>query len=253
MELKIEVQTLILEPKEETYRDENLAIEVPYQVFLNDKYTASSMVLPVGLKEFAVGFLFGQGYISIHDEVKEIYICQEGSIAVYADIESIEPKEMIVTSGCGGTGRIAREMLEGIFNKVQEYTITLQDIRQFITEVLHCSSLQQETHCVHTCGFWSEDKTKLCYEDIGRHNAVDKIIGAVLLNKLSPNGAIYTTGRLTSDMVLKCARLGIPIVMSRTAPSSLALEIARRANITLIGYARPDRVNIFHAPWRIIQ
>ncbi|MEE4243643.1 MAG: formate dehydrogenase accessory sulfurtransferase FdhD, partial [Desulfopila sp.] len=66
------------------------------------------------------------------------------------------------------------------------------------------------------------------------------------------NGAVYTTGRLTSDMVLKCARIGIPIIMSRTAPSSLGLAIAKRAGATLIGYARPSRLNVFNGAQRII-
>ncbi|RUM41128.1 MAG: sulfurtransferase FdhD, partial [Desulfobulbus sp.] len=80
----------------------------------------------------------------------------------------------------------------------------------------------------------------------------DKIIGAILLGRFTSAGAIYTTGRLTSDMVLKCARIGIPVVMSRTSPSSLGLAIARRAGVTLAAYARPDRVNIFNAPERIV-
>lgn len=251
---KMDLRTLVLRPQGDSFRDEKLAIEEPWQVFLNDKLIASSMILPVGLEEFGVGFLFGQGYISIPDEVKEVYMCPEGRIFVYADVEDDGPEELIITSGCGGTGRISRQMLEGAFGKVEDYAISLPEIRQFIMEVLRYSTLQQETHCVHTCGFWSEGELKACYEDIGRHNAVDKIIGAILLGRFSPRGAIYTTGRLTSDMVLKCARIGIPVVMSRTAPSSLGLAIARRAGgITLVGYARPDRVNVFHAPERIIQ
>ncbi len=250
---KMGLQTLVLRTQGGSFRDEKLAIEEPWQVFLNDKPVASSMILPTGLKEFGVGFLFGQGYISIPDEVKEVYVCPEGRISVYADVEDAGHKELIITSGCGGTGRISRRLLEGTFDKVEDYTISLPEIRQFIMEVLRYSTLQQETHCVHTCGFWSGGELKACYEDIGRHNAVDKIIGAILLGRFSPKGAIYTTGRLTSDMVLKCARIGIPIVMSRTAPSSLGLTIARRAgNITLVGYARPDRINVFHAPERII-
>ena len=249
---RTETQTLVLGPRGDVYRNERLAIEVPYRVFLNDRLIASSMVLPVGLEEFGIGFLFGQGYISTSSEVKEVYVCPEGTISVYADIKEIESKEVIITSGCGGTGRISREILEGAFNGVEDYTIGLPEIRRFILAVHHCSTLQQETHCVHACGFWSEGKLKACYEDIGRHNAVDKIIGAILLGRFSPKGAAYTTGRLTSDMVLKCARIGIPVVMSRTAPSSLGLAIARRAGVTLIGYARPDRVNIFHAPERIM-
>ena len=210
------------------------------------------MVLPIGLEEFGVGFLYAQGYIPGPEVVKEVRLCHErGGIYVYADLEKIEKKEVIITSGCGGTGKISRDFLEKEFKPLAEYQISLREIRTFILEVLKASDLQRRTHCVHGCGFWSEGELKLFYEDVGRHNAMDKIVGAILLGKASPRGAVYTTGRLTSDMVLKCARVGIPIVMSRTATSSLGLEIAKRAGLTLVCYARPDRINVFNAPERI--
>jgi FdhD protein len=211
------------------------------------------MVLPIGLAEFGVGFLFGQGYIKRPGEVKEVIVCPEGRIAVYADVEVTEPKEVIITSGCGGTGKISREMLEGAFDPLQDNRITFAEIRKFIRQALHYSTLGQETHCVHGCGLWEDNCLKVFYEDVGRHNAVDKVLGAILLGKATAKSAIYTTGRLTSDMVLKCARIGIPIIMSRTAPSSLGLAIARRSGATLAAYARPDRVNVFNAPERIIS
>ncbi len=233
-------------------RQETVAVETPFKVALNDETIGASMVLPDGLEEFGVGFLFGQGYIEKKGQVKEVYVCPEGRISVYADVENSGPKEVIITSGCGGTGKISRKMLEGAFEPLAECTLDLDEIEKFILEVLHYSDLGLRTHCIHACGFWSEGRLAAYYEDVGRHNAVDKIIGAILLGKISPKGAIYTTGRLTSDMVLKCARIGIPIVMSRTAPSSLGLAIARRAGVTLAAYARPHRVNCFNAPERIL-
>ncbi len=236
-------------PKEQL---EQLAIESPYSIALNDETIGSSMVLPIGLEEFAVGFLFGQGYIKEPGEVKEVIVCPEGRIVVYADVENIEPKEVIITSGCGGTGKISKEMLEDAFEPLQESTISFPEISAFIRQSLQYSPLGPQTHCVHGCGLWSEGKLQVFFEDVGRHNAVDKVLGSILLGRSKANGAIYTTGRLTSDMVLKCARLGIPIIMSRTAPSSLGLAIARRAGATLAAYARPDRVNIFNGPERIV-
>ncbi|WP_240744326.1 formate dehydrogenase accessory sulfurtransferase FdhD [Desulfopila sp. IMCC35006] len=244
--------TTVVTPHGLTEQMEQLAIETPYSIALNDETIGSSMVLPTGLEEFGAGFLFGQGYIKEPGEIKEIYICPEGRIAVYADVLRTEPKEVIITSGCGGTGKISREMLEGAFDPLQECTITFPEISTFIRQALQYSPLGPQTHCIHGCGFWENGKLQLFYEDVGRHNAVDKVLGAILLGKASPRGAIYTTGRLTSDMVLKCARIGIPIIMSRTAPSSLGLAIARRSGATLAAYARPDRLNVFNAPHRIV-
>ena len=233
---------------------ENLAIEVPYRIALNDREIGASMVLETGLEEFGAGFLFGQGYVTGPGQVREVLVCPEGRILVHADVdEDQEPREVIITSGCGGTGRISREMLEGAFDPLRECTITFDEISRFIRAVLHTSPLGEMTHCVHGCGFWADGRLAAFYEDVGRHNAVDKVIGAILLGRITGRGAIYTTGRLTSDMVLKCARIGIPIVMSRTAPSSLGLAIARRAGLTLAAYARPRRLNIFHAPERIVS
>jgi FdhD protein len=238
-------------PDQTITQTEQLALETPYTIALNDVVIGSSMVLPVGLEEFGVGFLFGQGYIKKPKEVKEVLVCPEGRIAVYADVDETSAHEVIITSGCGGTGKISKDMLEGAFEPLLETTISFPEIKDFITGVLQASPLGAQTHCVHGCGLWADDELKVFYEDVGRHNAVDKVLGAILLGKASARAAVYTTGRLTSDMVLKCARMGIPIIMSRTAPSSLGLAIAKRAGATLIAYARPNRINVFNGPERI--
>lgn len=245
--------TTIITPDSRIDTQEEIAIETPYTITLNEVVIGASMVLPVGLAEFGVGFLFGQGYLQRPEEVKEVLVCPEGKISVYADVETTEPKEVIITSGCGGTGKIPREMLDGVIDPPFEYTLCFTDIKAFIRQVLQASPLGPRTHCVHGCGLWADGRLQAFYEDVGRRNAVDKILGAILLGKASPRAAVYTTGRLTSDMVLKCARMRIPIVMSRTAPSSLGLAIAARAGMTLAAYARPERLNVFHGAQRIID
>lgn len=244
--------TTIVTPDGRREEQEHVAIETPYIITLNEVEIGASMVLPVGLEEFGVGFLFGQGYIQHPEEVKEVIVCPEGRISVYADVESMEPKDVIITSGCGGTGKIPREMLDGLFDPPLDYTLSFDEIRTFIRQVLQASPLGPMTHCVHGCGLWTDGNMQTFFEDVGRHNAVDKVMGAILLGRASPRAAVYTTGRLTSDMVLKCARMRIPIVMSRTSPSSLGLAIAIRAGLTLAAYARPERLNVFHAPERIL-
>ena len=251
--LTLSQTTTVITPEGAREEEEQLAIETPYSIALNDETIGSSMVLPVGLEEFGAGFLFGQGYIKRPEEIREILVCPEGRIAVYADVDQQQPKEVIITSGCGGTGRISKEMLEGAFDPLQECTITFAEIAEFIRQSLQASPLGPQTHCVHGCGLWQDGRLQVFFEDVGRHNAVDKVLGAILLRRASARSAIYTTGRLTSDMVLKCARIGIPIIMSRTAPSTLGLAIARRAGATLVAYARPNRLNVFNCPERIIS
>lgn len=251
-QVTVSQQTLVMTPEEKVQQTELLALETPYTIALNDTVIGSSMVLPLGLEEFGVGFLFGQGFIKKPQEVKEVIVCPDGRIAVYADVDETAPHEVIITSGCGGTGKISRDMLEGAFEPLLETTITFAEINAFILAVLQASPLGPQTHCVHGCGLWADGELKAFYEDVGRHNAVDKVLGAILLGKAPARGAVYTTGRLTSDMVLKCARMGIPLIMSRTAPSSLGLAIARKAGATLIAYARPNRINVFNGPERIL-
>jgi len=249
----LQQKTVVITTDGREEREETLAIEVPYKVALNDEEIGASMVLATGLEEFGAGFLFGQGYVTKPGQVREVLVCPDGRISVHADVEEgSAPKEVIITSGCGGTGKISREMLEGAFDPLQECSITFDEVGRFIREMLQKSPLGPATHCIHGCGLWADGRMQGFYEDVGRHNAVDKVIGAILMEKIPARGAIYTTGRLTSDMVLKCARIGIPIVMSRTSPSSLGLAIARRAGVTLIGYARPGRLNVFNAPQRVV-
>ena len=245
-------KSLVIGPGGRQEMEEQVAIEIPYSIALNDRVIGSSMVLPIGLEEFGAGFLFGQGYIREPGEIREIIVCPEGRISVYADVENEEPREVIITSGCGGTGKIPRSMLEGEFAPLADYQLPFEEIKSFIREALHSSPLGPQTHCVHGCGLWSRGKLQVYHEDVGRHNAVDKVLGSILLGRATVNSAIYTTGRLTSDMVLKCARIGIPIIMSRTSPSSLGIAIAKRAGATLVAYSRPERINVFNAPERIL-
>lgn len=246
--------TVLVTPDGHEEAHEWLAVEKPYTVALNDRDIGTAMVLETGLEEFGAGFLFGQGYVERPGQVREVIVCDEGRILVHADVdEDAGPKELIITSGCGGTGKISREMLEGRLPPLEEYAISLDEAGECIRGVLHASDLGLKTHCVHGCGLWSAGQLQVFFEDIGRHNAVDKVIGSILLGKVSARSAVYTTGRLTSDMVLKCARIGIPVVMSRTSASSLALAIARRAGLTLVCYARPGRLNVYNAPERITR
>ena len=249
---KLSVQTTILTPDGRAEATESLAVEQKFTVLLNEREIADSMLLPAGLEEFGPGFLFGLGYITGPEEIKETWVCHQGRISVLADIpDNRELQGRPIFSGCEGGGRISETMLEKAFGPLHEADITFSEIRKFLAAFSVYSRLGSQTHCIHSCGFWAGGEMTAFYEDISHNNAVDKIIGAILLGRFPPTGTLYTTGRLMSDTMLKCARIGIPIVMSRTAPSSLGLTIARKAGVTLAAYARPGRLNVFHRPDRI--
>ena len=157
----IQTPTTIITPEGKSAAQEHLAIETPYTVMLNEVEIGASMVLPVGLEEFGVGFLFGQGYISVPEEVKEVLVCPEGRISVYADVDDTEPKDVIISSGCGGTGKIPRDMLEGFIEPPLEYAISFAEISRFIRDVLQASVLGPMTHCVHGCGLWTDGRLQV--------------------------------------------------------------------------------------------
>jgi FdhD protein len=246
-------RSTIITPDDVREVDEQVAIETPFTVMLNEEEIGSSMVLPVDLEEFGAGFLFGRGYLSSPEELVEVWVCDDGRISVFADVAEIKARDVIITSGCGGTGAIPRDMLEGALTPPLDYSISFGEIKPFIRQALHASPLGHHTHCVHGCGLWADGELQVFFEDVGRHNAVDKMLGAILLGRAPARAAVFTTGRLTSDMVLKCARMRIPILISRTAPSSLGIAIAARAGLTLVAYAKPERLNVFCGAERIVR
>lgn len=249
--LSLQCTTTVVTPQGHQQARESVLRESPVDILLNDEPAGTALVLASELEEFAVGYLFGRGYINPGETVYGAEICDRGRVIVYAEAEPGREEKMVTTSGCGGTGQMAQRLYAESYPEPSEFVLTFSQVEELIRRTLSCSPLREETHCVHGCGYLNEQGFQACFEDVGRHNAVDKLLGGILLGRYSLPGAVYTTGRLTSDMVLKCARLGIPVVLSRTAPSSLGVEIARESGLTLAGYARPNRVNVFHAPHRI--
>ncbi len=253
MELFSREKTFEVLPNKTLKLEEFVVREVPCKIFLNDECIGSSMVLPCDLKEFGVGFLFSQGYIKGSEDIKSVEVRDINKVFVYTKDRNKEKRDTIFIPGCEWNEKTLGIMIEKSLEKLKEYKVKLSEVDRLIEETLKRNEIGNLTHCIHACSFWSRRGFEAFYADVGRHNAIDKMIGAMLLGKFSSSGAIYTTGRLTSDMVLKCARVGIPILISRGATSSLGLEIARRTGITLICYARPGRVNVFNRPDRVIR
>ena len=234
--------------------DAETIVETPVSLTVNGSVWLTFMCTPVNLEAMAVGFLYNEGIIESMDEVEDVRVCEHGdNVDVWLNRTVEQPKSWRRTSGCSG-GLTAVETLarvdvafDGGWPKVQP-----EAIGHLIEMLFESQELYRETGGVHTSALSDGEKILLVAEDIGRHNTLDKIAGLCLMNDVWPQTRILiTTGRISSEMLQKAARLHTPILISRTSPSSLSIEMAELYGITLIGYARRHRFNVYSNSQRV--
>ena len=226
-------------------------------LYLNGEKTISMMCIPKDQDAHAIGFLMSENVITSIDDIEELKVSDDGlRVDVKAKIneDSLQNlyKEKTLTSGCGGgvTGTAEGE-LHIPFNqtafKVKPQTIS-DEVKIFYKE----SELYNLTGCVHKAMIYLLDGTTITAEDIGRHNAIDKTVGKCKLEGLdTTKSVLFVSGRLSSEMVTKAVMHRIPIVVSRTAPTYLGVQTAHKHGITLIGFARGKKMNLYTHQGRI--
>ncbi|MGM0519574.1 MAG: formate dehydrogenase accessory sulfurtransferase FdhD [Campylobacterota bacterium] len=226
-------------------------------LYLNGQKAISMMTIPKDQDAHAIGFLMSENVISSLNDVENIEVSESGlrvDITAKINEESLQHlyKEKTLTSGCGGgvTGTDS-STLEIPFNqttfKIKPQTI-LDEIKIFYKE----SELYNLTGCVHKAMIYLLDGTTLTAEDIGRHNAIDKVMGKCKLKGFdTTKSVLFVSGRLSSEMVTKAVMHKIPIVVSRTAPTHLGVQTAHKHGITLIGFARGKKMNLYTHQGRI--
>ena len=227
-------------------------IEYPFTIFIDDEEIITLLCTPKSLKELAIGFLYSEGYIDSMDALQEVLLDEEKGRA-YVSLkyrmtmtENLVGKRAI-TSGCG-RGTIFYNVLDSIKSKRIENSlnININDVVKLSKEFNHKSELFLNTGGVHSCGLCHNDKILYFEEDIGRHNALDKILGNAFMEKMDlTDKLVITSGRISSEMILKTSRMGIPAIISRSAPTSLAVDMANELNILLIGFARGEKMNFY--------
>jgi quinolinate synthase len=227
-----------------------VAEEVLFSVILNGKNIATLLATPDNLKYLAVGFLASEGLLDKKEDIISIEDADEG-IKIKARVKNeIESQAEIITSGCG-KGKLLYEIKTD--KKISaNISIPTTSISYLLRKFQHTSELFKTTGGVHSVAL-CDTKGIVCFkEDIGRHNALDKIIGECILSGISLDDKfILTSGRITYEIVVKSVRAGIPIVISRSSPTDLAIELAKKTNITLVGFARGNKMNIYTHPERI--
>ncbi len=228
-----------------------IACERPLTVMLNWKEIVTLMTLGSRPEALVLGYLKNQSFLSDPEAVESIIIDWETSSAAVItkeDTSQLEQalKKKTVTSGCGqGTmyGNVMKQ-LEGY--QVPQTKIKQSEIYTALEALTHYNDTYKKAGAVHGCAVCKDDQVLSFVEDVGRHNAVDTLAGEMWLNKEDGGDKIfYTTGRLTSEMVIKVAQMGIPVLLSRSGVTQMGLDLAKKFGITTIARAKGLRFQVF--------
>jgi len=231
-------------------------VEAPVSLTVNGEVWLTFMCTPVNLEALAVGFLFNEGIIDSMAEVADVRLCEHGdNVDIWLTRQAEQPSKWTRTSGCSGgvtaVDSIAKPRAAYASNGL---VIPAERIGHLVEMLFDAQELYRETGGVHTSALTDGESILLSAEDIGRHNTLDKIAGLCLMQGIHPERRILiTTGRISSEMLQKAVRFGAGILISRTSPSSLSIELAEKWGVTLIGYARRNRFNLYAHPERILQ
>jgi FdhD protein len=232
--------------------------ERPLTLFLNRQEIVTMMTIGDHPDYLAIGYLLNQGMLRPDDEITGVEHDEELQVVVVrtrreTDYEE-KLKKKVRTSGCA-QGTVFGDLMEQ-FEQVRlpEDAILKTSWLYALTRKINTSpSLYLKAGAIHGCVLCEEDRPLVYMEDVGRHNAIDKIAGYMLRHRIGPAGKIfYTTGRLTSEMVIKTVQMGIPILISRSGFTAWGVELARQANLTLIGRAKGKRFMALAGESRIV-
>ena len=224
----------------------NVIEERPLSIYLNSQEIVTAMTIGDHPKYLALGFLKNQKLIKEDEKIAGIDFDDETrTVVVRTENESNyeqKIKKKIRTSGCA-VGTVFGDMMESVEEiTLPESKIKISWLYDLAKEISQINSLYLEVGAIHGTVLCLENKPLIYMEDVGRHNAVDKVAGWLFSTKTNPEDKIlYTTGRLTSEMVVKCANMGIPALVSRSGFTAWGVELAKLTNMTLIGRLRGKR------------
>ncbi len=229
-----------------------VAVEKKVRISVNGKEVLRLYCTPFMVKELVVGLVMTEGIIRGNWCADRMSI--EYGDDIFVDIPAegeVLAEGITITSGC--VGGVTFEKKAAVDTVNDSFTMDANSLKYIFNDFQARSELYRSTGCVHSAAL-SDGKVIICFaEDIGRHNAVDKVIGFALLENIPFSGKIMlASGRISSEIASKCSRWGIPILATRTAPTNLAVEIAEESGVTIIGFVRGNRFNVYTHPERIV-
>nr|WP_081857055.1 formate dehydrogenase accessory sulfurtransferase FdhD [Tumebacillus flagellatus] len=234
--------------------------EFPVTIFLNDEEFATVVCTPEYMEDMVVGFLHSEGVLRSYEDIRSVTV-DESQGFVYVETDKLVKlntrlyNKRYITSCCGKSrqsfyffndARTVKTMKE------QNVTLTVDDCFRLMSEMQAGAGLFQETGGVHNAALCDRNGVLLARTDIGRHNALDKLYGHCLKNGISVADKIVVfSGRISSEILLKVAKIGCEVVLSKSAPTELALEMADELGITAVGFIRHETLNVYTHPERI--
>jgi FdhD protein len=233
--------------------------EISLKIYINGTEYASLLCLNQLTEELALGFLFSEGVIDTIEDVASISY-NERLFAVMINLvsgKSVEKCESLrsVTSGCGKCFTYINPLKHDKFITLSyDKKFSLSNIMRSMKDFERRSEIYKTVGGVHSVLF-QHDEFSVFNEDIGRHNCFDKIVGVLLRNKkmnLVENAMLFVSGRVSSEIITKVIRMGVPVLVSRSTPTAAAVNLAREYNVTLLGYVRKDSGYVYSGENRLI-
>jgi len=234
-----------------------LIAERPFSLFLNDREIVTLMTIGDHLRWLALGWAAGQGLLGELDTLDEVEVDEDLGVIVIRTRAQVDVDEKLkkrtVTSGCA-QGTVFGSLMEGLEDRVLPPgpILKLSDLYALLKTIAQTPSLYLQAGAIHGCVLAQGAKPLIYMEDVGRHNAVDKIRGYVWDQGLETQDKVmFTTGRLTSEMVIKTVQMGVPILVSRSGFTRWGVDLARQVGLTLIGRARGRRFVVLSGTERL--
>lgn len=233
-------------------RAELVAVEASLALIINRRHRINIVASPTALEDLAVGYLISEGIVQGASEIQAVEVRKDQILVTLA--EGAADADLwfeVRSSGCVGVKLQNEDIGVTVNSDLIVRAVTLCSMQEALQKESH---VWRETGGCHVAGIFTPDSTLVfTAEDVGRHNALDKVIGRAVRSGMDPSQHIIaTSGRLAGGMVAKVARAGFPILLSKAAPLDAGIELARRAGVTLCGFVRGQKLNIYAHPQRII-
>jgi FdhD protein len=235
---------------------ELLTEEIALKLFSGERRVATMLCSPADLEDLVRGFLFSLGVIERADQLEKLVV-NRASWSAFLELDPLVAEDLPVLSGVVGSGcgslpplelRASPPPISG-----EGLSVPASRVSALMAELARCSEVHLRTGGVHGAALADAQGIRIFREDIGRHNAVDKVIGRGLAEGVNFGSCLLlSSGRISSEILYKAVRCRVPVLVSRAAPTDRSVELARNFNLTLAGFARGRRMNLYSAPQRIV-